>query len=42
MYLLGGKFKVVTDSKAVNTVLSAYYKAAGGRLARWALALQDF
>ena len=41
MYLYGG-FKIVTDNRAVQTILKADYKAAGGRLARWSLALQDF
>jgi hypothetical protein len=42
MYLYGGKFKIVTDNRAVQTILKADYKAAGGRLDRWSLALQDF
>jgi hypothetical protein len=42
MYLYGGKFKIVTDNRAVQTILKSDYKAAGGRLARWSLALQDF
>jgi exonuclease III len=42
MYLYGGKFKIVTDNRAVQTILKADYKAAGGRLAQWSLALQDF
>jgi hypothetical protein len=42
MYLFGGKFKIVTDHRAMQTILKADYKAAGGRLAQWSLALQDF
>ena len=42
MYLYGSHFKIITDSQAVTTILKASYKAAGGRLARWSLALQDF
>ena len=42
MYLYGSRFQIITDSQAVTTILKASYKAAGGRLARWSLALQDF
>ena len=42
MYLYCSHFKIITDSQAVTTILKATYKAAGGRLARWSLALQDF
>ena len=42
MYLYGSKFKIVTDSQAVTTICKASYKAAGGRLARWSMALNDF
>ena len=42
MYLYGTRFKIITDSQAVTTICKASYKASGGRLARWSMALNDF
>ena len=42
MYLLGSKFKIVTDSNAAKHVMKLNDDTASGRLMRWSLALQDF
>ena len=42
MYLLGGKFTIVTDSQAAKHVMGLTSENAGGRLLRWSLALQDY
>ena len=42
MYILGTKFKIYTDSYAAKCLLAANDAAAGGRLLRWRLALQEF
>ena len=42
MYLLGQKYKIVTDSNAAKHIMGLNSENAGGRLLRWSLALQDF
>ena len=42
MYLLGTRFKIVTDSNAAKHIMGLHSENAGGRLLRWSLALQDF
>ena len=42
MYLLGSKFKIITDSMAAKHVMNLDSEKASGRLLRWSLALQDF
>jgi exonuclease III len=42
MYLYNTKFRIITDSRAAKALLEANDAAAGGRLLRWRLALQEF